>query len=221
MSLNIDSFLDVYIQSMKDDGVDFSILTYTDAFGDEQSVDTEQLTRDKIAILARDLWRHAANELVTTGVSTPLAQNQVILADATSGDITVTLPSVADTNGKTITVKRIDASANIVTVSGTIDGGSSFILYDAYGVQTFLSDGTQYWSLDSPRIVQRGSESFAASSTETVTMADAMPSTSYIVTISPDANPGGGWWITAKSTTQFTINFSGSVSLNARWEARI
>lgn len=61
---------------------------------------------------------------------TATLNHQIIFADCTSNPITVTLPLVGSAeNGKSYVVKKIDGSANAVTVvpaiGQTIDGGSS------------------------------------------------------------------------------------------------
>jgi hypothetical protein len=72
----------------------------------------------------------------------------VILADATGGAFTVTLP-VATGVTVSITVKKIDASANAVTIDGnaaeTIDGAATRLLSTQYEAVTLWSDGTNWW----------------------------------------------------------------------------
>lgn len=71
----------------------------------------------------------------------------VIFADATSGAFTVTLPAVVA--GAKVTVKKIDSSANVVTVDGagtdTIDGSLTQPLAVQYSSLTLVSDGTEWW----------------------------------------------------------------------------
>ena len=74
--------------------------------------------------------------------STYTAANDLyIFADATTTAFTVTLPS--PTTIRTYTIKKVDASANVVTVvptSGTIDGAASFLLDAQYESATFTAD---------------------------------------------------------------------------------
>jgi hypothetical protein len=68
---------------------------------------------------------------VTSSVTLPaIRANTIILANASGGAITVTLP--ADSVQALTTVKKTDSSANVVTVSGTIDGASSVVLTRQY-----------------------------------------------------------------------------------------
>ena len=52
-----------------------------------------------------------------------------ILADATDGAVTVALPAVTGQEGRTLNIKKVDASANAVTLDGdgseTIDGSTT------------------------------------------------------------------------------------------------
>lgn len=72
-----------------------------------------------------------------------------IVVDATDGNITVTLPTAASTNRYEFTIKRIDDSANTVTVDGagseTIDGELTQTL-DQYDALKIVNNSTG-WSI--------------------------------------------------------------------------
>lgn len=76
----------------------------------------------------------------------------VILADATSGAVAVTLPDPLAWAGKWLTVKKTDASANAVTVTGgvgvLIDGAGTQSIAYQYDAITVVSDGTNWSILD-------------------------------------------------------------------------
>jgi len=60
---------------------------------------------------------------LTAGSYTPTAMDSVLLANASSGPITITLPAPERVKGLVLTIKRIDATgANAVTIVGTVDG---------------------------------------------------------------------------------------------------
>ncbi len=85
---------------------------------------------------------------VVTKTSNYTASNgDCILADASSGAITITLPSPS--NNAIVNVKKIDSSTNAVTVepngSETIDGSSSKTIDTQYESYTFISDGTNWY----------------------------------------------------------------------------
>jgi microcystin-dependent protein len=81
---------------------------------------------------------------------------KTFLCDATSASFAFNLlPSATALNGYEITVKKIDVSKNLVTVtpngSETIEGRTTFILYDQGDVITLLSDGSN-WRIKSAYI---------------------------------------------------------------------
>ena len=70
----------------------------------------------------------------------------VVLADATSGAINMTLPTPL--SGQVITFKKTDSSANTVTItppSGLIDGAGNKVLTVQYQSITVVCDGTNYF----------------------------------------------------------------------------
>lgn len=66
----------------------------------------------------------------------------VVLADATSGAVTLTLPAASGVPNRTVYVKKVDASGNAVNV-GTVDGGSTALATQYAAVQVY-SDGTNW-----------------------------------------------------------------------------
>ena len=72
------------------------------------------------------------------------ASNQdLILANATAGNVTITLPAVV--LGLTATIKKTDVSANQVIISGNIDGDAQKIITTQYDSITVISDGTNWF----------------------------------------------------------------------------
>lgn len=73
--------------------------------------------------------------------------NDVVLASAASGAITITLPS--PTSGKQLTIKKTDSTVNSVTVSPsggqTIDGGASYSLNTQYQSISLVTDGSNWY----------------------------------------------------------------------------
>ena len=64
-----------------------------------------------------------------SGNYTALSTDDIVLVDASGGDVTITLPLVANNNGKVLRVKKDEGSANNVVIDGngaeTIDGSTS------------------------------------------------------------------------------------------------
>mgnify|MGYP006919319024 CR=1 FL=1 len=81
---------------------------------------------------------------------TVLAGDVVILCDCTAGAITVNMPALTSL-GRVITVKKIDVSANFVTIDGdgaeTIDGDATPDLTAQYQVKAMLDGSATDWSV--------------------------------------------------------------------------
>lgn len=78
----------------------------------------------------------------------------LVMADATGGAITVTLPEASDVLGLRVTVKRMNGGGNAVTVSrsgtDTIDGANTAALGSQYARVTVQAwkDGSSYgWAV--------------------------------------------------------------------------
>jgi hypothetical protein len=98
-------------------------------------------------------WGNGMNFATTTKTTgyTVTSADTVIFADAGAGTVTITLPAASGLAGYRFYVKRIDNSANTVTIarsgSDTIDGLTTFNLdlqYTAFGV---VSNGTAWYIL--------------------------------------------------------------------------
>lgn len=84
----------------------------------------------------------------TIAVSQTLdASHYTVLVDATSGNVNVSLPPASSVNQRIFNVKRKDASANIITIVGTVDGVTNPTLDLQYDSITVQSDGSTYWLL--------------------------------------------------------------------------
>lgn len=73
----------------------------------------------------------------------------LILADSTSGAITVSLPTAAIVAGRIFVIKRINAGANNVVIdpaaSETIDGALTYTLSAQWNSVTIISNGTSWF----------------------------------------------------------------------------
>lgn len=83
-------------------------------------------------------------ETVTSNQTNSYAYKDVTLIDASSNNVTLTIPS-STSAGRLMIFKRIDQSANNVIIqrngTDTIDGSVSFQLYHKYETVTVISDG--------------------------------------------------------------------------------
>jgi len=77
------------------------------------------------------------------------ADDYFIAADCTAGAITLTLPVAASSKGRTLVGKKIDASANVMTIDGdgaeTVDGAANVNTAVQYASFTLLCDGATWW----------------------------------------------------------------------------
>lgn len=89
-----------------------------------------------------------------TVADTPYAvafNDGAILVDASGGAVTVSLPAASSEPGRLVHVKKIDASANAVTVDAAgadlIDGSGTVVLAAQYDAVRLVSDGVSAWWL--------------------------------------------------------------------------
>jgi hypothetical protein len=77
-----------------------------------------------------------------------LSSDEIILANASSAPITITLPTAVGVTGQTYTIKRINSGSNAVTVgttsSQTIDGITTYALSAQYKYVKVASDGANW-----------------------------------------------------------------------------
>jgi len=86
---------------------------------------------------------------VTTNYTANAGDN-TILADASGGALTITLPSGGGIGGRIYTIKKIgsggiDKELTITPSSGTIDGNSNYIIYNDWTFVTLQTDGTDWY----------------------------------------------------------------------------
>ncbi len=105
-----------------------------------------------------DLWLDTAtsgtggsgvlNVTSITGDTTLTISETVVLCDATAGAITVTLPAASGNTGRRFFIKKIDSSANSVTIEGsgseTIDDGMTAIVDSQYETLAIVCDGSMW-----------------------------------------------------------------------------
>jgi len=76
--------------------------------------------------------------------------NSTVLANTTSGAITLTLPAPTNIAGRIYTIKKIgtggiDKELTIAPAAGTIDGGVSYVIYNDWTYVTLQTDGTNWY----------------------------------------------------------------------------
>lgn len=92
----------------------------------------------------------ASNLTKVTSSYAASAADNTILADATGGALTITLPSPGTIAGRIYTIKKIgsggiDKEVTISSTGGTIDGSPNYIIYNDWTFVTLQTDGTDWY----------------------------------------------------------------------------
>lgn len=80
----------------------------------------------------------------TANTSIPSNGSSFNFCDATSGNITMTLPTSSVSNGTFFTFVKTDASANTVTIAGTINGVTNYVLSTRYQAVKVVYTGSAW-----------------------------------------------------------------------------
>jgi len=92
-------------------------------------------------LLIKSRWH-----IISKSTDYSASDGDCVLADASSGNITITLPEPP--KATEIHVKKIDSSTNVVTVvpnGGSIDGEASKKISTPYESYLFISDGSNWY----------------------------------------------------------------------------
>lgn len=134
------------------------VTTATQAFGGNKTFEDSLTAVDAIKVGASgnaNSTMQVAGSLsmairTITANATLAVSDNTVLANTTSAAITVTLPSVSGIAGRIYTIKKIgtggiDKELTISPGSATIDGGSSFVIYNDWTFVTLQTDGTSWY----------------------------------------------------------------------------
>jgi len=127
-------------------GVDAEIVSSSD------SIKISRTTINTIASQERNITiNDVSGTLMVTGFSNILtsttlnsSHNGVILV---TGNTTLTLPAPSSNMGIQYTIKKIDTSANTVTISGNVDGESNLQLTEQNSYITIISNGNAWYKV--------------------------------------------------------------------------
>ena len=96
-----------------------------------------------------DLKGSLAHKVVTKTANYTASDETVILCNATDGVIIITLPASASNPDRTYYIKKIDSSANQVTIDAdgveTIDGALTYALTSQWDVVQIVTDGSNWF----------------------------------------------------------------------------
>jgi hypothetical protein len=91
----------------------------------------------------------AAQLSTKTANYTATSADHTLLGDASSGNITITLPAASTCTNRFYIIKKIDITSNTVTIDGNaselIDGATTYVLSTQYESVTLQCDGTNWW----------------------------------------------------------------------------
>lgn len=128
----------------------FTTLTTVTVVLDSGSIDSGISISD-VGLLSNDNQSHPEKKHLVvskTSAYTANASDNTILVDASGGAVTITLPTAVGIKGREYIIKKIDSSANAVTIDGdgseTIDGVVTKDLENQYHGIKILSGGTNW-----------------------------------------------------------------------------
>ena len=146
----IDSYLKHVIQGnvgLTESRIQYSFTNATAALSDLSGNDVVQGNVDLNNRAVSNPYDTVTIATKTTAY-TLTATDSVVLADATSAALTVTLPSAVGIAGRQYTIKRINSGSNNVNIgttsSQTIDGSASKSIGAQYSAATLVSDGANW-----------------------------------------------------------------------------
>ena len=128
---------------------DIRIGAHTTVAGLASEVERQLYRQAKTLSLCAEWIEHRYKSV---SASYSMVDETVILADASSAAVTVTLPlSNVETVNRDVHVKRLNAGVNNVTIAAngtdTIDGAATVVLVTQYESRHLISDGLGHWWL--------------------------------------------------------------------------
>lgn len=111
--------------------------TYSDGW---LSIELGNIQRSMTTTLTRELTS-------SDSPYTPLSQDITLFCDATNGPIDIVLVPAGQAHGLYFNVMKTDASANVVTIVGTVSGVVDPTLTNQYEGMTIQSSNTAYYKL--------------------------------------------------------------------------
>lgn len=107
-------------------------------------------TMNRLSVYNGSIWTGAGGMAISTQIANYTITNadNLIRGDATSGAITITLPTAVGISGAVFYIKKIDSSSNAVNIattsSQTMDGVTSIAITTRYQAYQFVSNGTNW-----------------------------------------------------------------------------
>jgi|GEM_PF-6587551 len=159
--------------------------------------------------------RTLINATPKTANYTITADDSTILYNATSGNLNATLPSASSSfsvdSGRIYTIKKTDATANTVTVVGSIDGGTNFVLRNQNEAITVQSTGTDFKIIDyyNPNVEQYQVKTASGTGVlTTINIAHGLGYTPVLTGIVPNNAASNVQPLVTADATNFIFNYA-------------
>jgi hypothetical protein len=121
-----------------------------------EGLQTGDVTTDQIVVansttgVIKQVPFNVKNVVKVTTDYTALANDYTILADASSGNIAVTIPAASAADGRIIVIRKTDETGNTITLSQPVvlSESVSFTVFNINSTMRIQSDGTNWYKID-------------------------------------------------------------------------
>lgn len=90
--------------------------------------------------------QHAVSDITSSLVLT--TNYNVLNVDASGGNVTITLPALADMNNEDFVIRKVDSSSNQVIIdpngAETINGDTTLVIVNQYSAAHIISGDTEW-----------------------------------------------------------------------------
>lgn len=99
--------------------------------------------RKQLGNIARSMWQPISRSVISS--TTVVANDETLFVDTTGGSLTITFPLADQMQFARITIKKVSAGANVITLSATIDGVVDPTIVTSMKAVTVQSDGVSWY----------------------------------------------------------------------------
>src|SRR5690554_3168557 len=129
------------------------VITYTDEEGEDSTANVVSTDDGNEIIVGSDggAYYKAVKGVVSVNANHTVDEDEdTVLIDGTSGDLSVTIPTAAPANsGRIIVLRKMDMTGSTVTLSESINGGPfTFNQFNVQATITIQSDGTNWYLIN-------------------------------------------------------------------------
>src|SRR5690554_4199757 len=129
------------------------VITYTDEEGEDSTANVVSTDDGNEIIVGSDggAYYKAVKGVVSVNANHTVDEDEdTVLIDGTSGDLSVTIPTAAPANsGRIIVLRKMDMTGSTVTLSESINGGPfTFNQFNVQATITIQSDGTNSYLIN-------------------------------------------------------------------------